>query len=1244
MQSQYYEETKESKHRILQTFWKIAAPNFIPAGFLQLVTVFAQVSIPLLVRQLLTILENNPNQQIVQEGLPYALLIFVASVVNAFASHRHRYLATKAGVVVRASVVSVVYQNVLQLLPRGRTGLTSGQVTNLVAVDTQKLYEVFMEGHLIWSCPLSMLLVGICLLVVLGPATLVGMLVLFIFVPVVKKIASIMGKIRHERALITDRRVETQQAMFNGIKVTKLNNYERKYQERIENSRRDELKLLRRELFVYAMTSVMTVCSPVLAAAATFITYVLVDENNILTPAKTFTVLLLFAALRFPINYVGRLIGKLGQALEAAKRIDAFLQRDSSDDEVDATQQEKNADAIVLETKDAAFGVGEKSNDVEKVNTYAFCLSGITCSLHPGEILAVVGPVGSGKSSFINGIIGEVELESGSLTTNTKRISYASQIPFILNATLQDNILFGLPYDKKLFEKVLDSCCLRPDIQQIGAAGVQTEIGERGVTLSGGQKQRISIARAAYAQSELILFDDPLSALDAGTGKQIFDRLFKSPDSPLASSAIVLVTHAAHFLNRVDTLMLVVNGEMKFQGSWNDLANFETADDDTFLAVDSIRSSVQETSDDGDGGEEDNKKPNAVGRDLKVPANQANKADGDLMKIETREHGLSSLRTWLLWFKHAGGIPFFATQVLLMIIDRCFYVATEYWLSFWTSAATESKEIFGIEFPPQTDGRSAQGRYIFVYVVIFSVSFLAVFTRSQWAVSGGARCAKNVFFVMLRRVLLAPMEYFETTPMGRIINRFTFDTEVIDITLTEAMTVLVIASSWFFAAVIIMTTIIPYMALALVPVSALYVVLLIHYRKSGADLQRIDAVTRSPIQAMLVEGLDGSATIKVFRKRNYFLEKFQAATDINSSAMLNFISAQRWLGIRIELMGAIIVLVATMLVISLNETLRLEAGIVALLIIWASNFTITLGFFVDAFGEAEAAITSIERVTSMATLPQEAATKTDPSIGLPPSWPDKGALEFQDVSIRYRDGLPLALNGLSFRVDPGKRCGVVGRTGAGKSTLTVGLFRLVEIESGRIIIDGIDVSKIGLTDLRSRLSIIPQDPFLFAGTMRECIDPFGLAKDEDILEVLQAVRLRGSSGDPKHVLEAVIEEGGANYSVGERQLLCLARALLAKPKVLIMDEATASVDGETDAFIQRMLRTRFKDTTLLTVAHRLNTIMDYDTILVMDKGRAAEFGPPLELLEQNGVFTELVNATGEESAAALREMVISRNN
>lgn len=392
--------------------------------------------------------------------------------------------------------------------------------------------------------------------------------------------------------------------------------------------------------------------------------------------------------------------------------------------------------------------------------------------------------------------------------------------------------------------------------------------------------------------------------------------------------------------------------------------------------------------------------------------------------------------------------------------------------------------------------------------------------------------------------------------------------------------------------------------------------------------------------------MEGASSIRVFQRENTFIKRFRSAADDSSSALFNFVTAQRWLGVRIEILGSIVVLVSTLLVVSLNDRFRLAPGIVALLIMWSANFTITLGFFMDFFSEAEAAITGIERVDAMSRLPTEKDVETDKSVALPSSWPVTGLVEFDNVCLRYRPGLPLALNNLTFSIPAGKSCGVVGRTGAGKSSLTVALFRLVEIESGTIRLDGQDLGKLGLADVRGRangLSIIPQDPFLAGSNLREVIDPFGYSTETEVLDALKSVRI-AKPEDSVAVLNQTVEEGGSNYSVGERQLLNLARALLSKPKVLVLDEATASVDGETDAFIQKMLRTKFKDTTLLTIAHRLHTIMDYDYILVMADGKAEEFDTPANLLDKGGMFKELVDATGPEGSKALQAMVVKSDN
>jgi ABC-type multidrug transport system fused ATPase/permease subunit len=513
------------------------------------------------------------------------------------------------------------------------------------------------------------------------------------------------------------------------------------------------------------------------------------------------------------------------------------------------------------------------------------------------------------------------------------------------------------------------------------------------------------------------------------------------------------------------------------------------------------------------------------------------------------------------------------------------------------------------------------------------------------------------------------MNYFDTTPVGRLMNRFTYgefcfehgaylwpgeslsdsfilnitsssikDTETLDVTLTMNMTVLMTSVGWIITGILLMAIILPWMMIPIAFVCGVYWILVLHYRKSAVDLQRLDATSRSPVQAKLGEVIDGTSTIRTYGKSSHFSHLFRNALDENSGMMMNFMAAHRWLSVRIQLLGACTVLFSVSFVASFNDMLQISPGIAAILIIWSANFTIALSFFVQGISDSEAAMTSFERAVAMTEVPQEESKSLD-LMPVDTTWPVKGEISFEKVSLRYRPGLPLSLNGLTFSLKSGQRCGVVGRTGAGKSTLAAALFRLVELEGGKITLDGVDLSTIQLADVRGRkngMVIIPQEPVLFPGTLKKSLDPFGDYSDEEVMDALDAVRgaSRGLSN-----LNTVVEEGGRNFSVGERQLICLGRAMLAKPKLLFLDEATASVDGETDALIQRMLRSKFVGTTLITIAHRLNTIMDYDCILVMSDGRAAEFGSPASLLsDADGIFSELVKSTGKESSAVLHSI------
>jgi len=1313
------EKSDNSTISFLRILWTLSKPIYLNAALWQFIVVICQCSLPLLVREILLKLERYPGQPFRREGLPLAFAIFCVSIMEGIGNERQKFLSFQTGITLRSAVVSAAHGHVLSMTPRGRAGLTSGEIQNLVAVDAQKLFELAQEGHYSWSCPLAMIIVSFLLLKELGISALVGIVTMFLIVPFVQWVVRKMMHIRKLRVNCSDARVESTSAMLQGIRFTKLNRYEEKFIDRVMSMRMKEMKLLRKELFYLSLTIFATVVSPVVASGFTFMTFALMEEGNVLTPSTTFTSLFLFAALRFPINYAGKFMGKAAQGFQACHRFSLFFDRDSlggwceshgGDDGDDGrrgkidfvdtvntsvpstmgTQRSMagngnvgGGSAMIKDARgeEAAFSSGNNVNNRSPLidvnasfcvgtpgSSSSFTLSNITMAVHRSQIMCVVGPVASGKSTLVQGLIGELlpinDNDNNNNHPDSKfkvsgRMSYAAQIPFILNATVRDNILFGEPYDEHHYNTVLEACCLASDIETFHY-GDLTEIGERGVTLSGGQKQRLSLARVAYSRPDVAILDDPLSALDAGTGKKVFERLFKPSGTQglFANTAVVLVTHASQFLNQVDSMLVLVNGKSVFVGEWADLVDCHPSDVNEADAIEAIRTSVQEghSDENGDADKQQTfthvlstssqivtKTAPANPKGIQVAKDQTaddDVDDGKIMSVEERKYGLSQLSTWTNWFKYAGGTFFLLMIVISMAFDRFMYVATEWWLAIWTQGAYEPVHVFWKEYPAQTDGMQAQYEYVKTYLIILLISCFTTMLRTNWIIQGGARCASRLFVLMLSKVLYAPMSYFDTTPVGRLMNRFTYDTETLDVTLVMNMTMLMTSLGWIVTGIILQSIILPWQLFAILFIVVLYWMIVLHYRKSAVDLQRLDATSRSPVQAQLAEAIDGTSTIRVFEKTSYFSNVFRMALDENSRMMMNFMAAQRWLAVRIQLLGACSVLFSVAFVASFNDVLNLDPGIAAILIIWSANFTISLSFFVQGIAESEASMTSLERVLAMTEVPQEEDAKTARPEPVDAAWPRSGDLTFDAVNLRYRPGLPLSLDGLTFTLKSGQRCGVVGRTGAGKSTLAAALFRLVELESGKIMFDGVDISKIGLANVRGRqngMTIIPQEPVLLPGTLKQCLDPFGDYTDDQVIEALRSVR--GASRGLSNINE-IVEEGGRNFSVGERQLICLGRAMLAEPKLLFLDEATASVDGETDGLIQKMLRSRFDGATLLTIAHRLNTIMDYDVILGIDEGKAAEFGTPAELLSnKEGIFSQLVEATGEESAVALRSMV-----
>lgn len=698
-----------------------------------------------------------------------------------------------------------------------------------------------------------------------------------------------MLDMRKKRSELADNRVDIIASALQGILVIKLNHQEQKVQDRVNEIRSKEVNILKKELEMWSLVITSAVSSPLVATAVSFVLYVLISEANILTPAKAFTGLLLFSILRFPINLTARLVGKMAQAVDALRRVESFLERESRRKtnnyatHSDPTKQSpslvqiqgasfvadsKSDDSLVNESQifESFCSVRDSSRELEERKPDTFTLQKINLSLNRSEVLAIVGRVGSGKSLLLKAILGEIAATSDTDTFEVNGIiSYAPQTPFILNASLRENILFGSKFHHNWYKKVLRGCSLERDIDQLGNAGDLTQIGDRGMTLSGGQKQRIALARAIYASPDVALLDDVFSALDANTSREVFEAMFGQNGAGLfANSGTIMVTHAIHLLPRVDKIMVMADGQPVFYGTWEDLKS-KKAEEGFNLFLDGLgEDNVSDT----------------ITDTLESPWNCRNRGSNDafVMATEEREYGIATAKTWMRWFHHAGGFWFIGTQAILIIFERIFYISSDWWLSIWSDAAYESTSVFGFELKPQSSGRDAQLVFVSVYSFVIFLSIIAALLRSQWAckwyihgtescieqysyyiylthlVRGGALCAASMFSFMIESVVRAPMSYFDTTSLGRIVNRFTFDIEVLDVELSVSMAGIIMSSSWLLSSVVVMVAVLPFAVVGLAPVLLAYFVIQNHYRMSGPDLQRLDAQSRGPIQSTLSEG------------------------------------------------------------------------------------------------------------------------------------------------------------------------------------------------------------------------------------------------------------------------------------------------------------------------------------------------------------------------------------------------------
>ncbi|KAF2351830.1 ABC transporter type 1 transmembrane domain [Trinorchestia longiramus] len=1067
---------------------------------------------------------------------------------------------------------------------------------------------------------------------------------------------------------------------------------------------RSEIDVVMRTNYCRAVNMSLFFTSAKLVVFLALLTYVL--TGNILTAEKVFVTTALIQNIRLSMTLFFPMAISMGsETLISCQRLQEFFELEELDDSpgIDHTEDIGPNETAGVEIRDLTA----KWTEEGAMPT----LSGITASVQAGELLAIVGPVGAGKGSLLHCILGELPTSQGSVLVRGK-VAYASQEPWLFSGTVRQNIIFGRPYDEKKYGEVIKVCGLEADLEQL-PEGDLSLVGERGTSLSGGQKARVNLARAVYLEGDVVLLDDPLSAVDTVVGRHLFRRCIRTH---LRSKAVILVTHQLQYIRAADNILVLKEGRCEAVGTYNQLVNkgldftslLQEEKEDTsqagsisvtpaHVAHKNIVNSIRRSSESSRGGSfrsigsgslrrRGDEVPlyesalsiagsmQSVNDDCLENVDEAKskqleeKSPDDKKYNELRSTGAVTGKIYLKYFLNAGHWILCLLLVFLNIATQVVFSSTDYWLSYWTNGeqlrgyvSSDGNTTYNsTDVPP---GYLDTKTNIIVYTSLVGSLFVLSMCRTVLFFVMCMRSSRRLHNKMFAAVIRVPIQYFDTHPIGQVLNRFTKDLGQIDDLLPSCFwdffEILnrfskdlgqvdeLLPSTFFdfiaitlniFGIIVVISSVNPYLLIPTVILAGIFICLRRFYLSSARDIKRLESITRSPVFSHLSTSLNGLTTIRAFRAQQSFVQDFDDIQDVHSSAWFLFICTTRWFGIYLDCLSSLYIATVTYSFLGNNDSL---SGDVGLAISSAMGLSGMFQWGVRQSAEVENQMTSVERVIEFSKLKPEAPLTTDEDKKLPPNWPRSGCVQFIDVSLQYDDTKPPVLKALNFSLASGEKIGIVGRTGAGKSSLISCLFRLTE-PMGKIIIDGANVGTLGLHTLRKNISIIPQDPTLFNDTFRKNLDPFAEHSDEKLWGSLEEVQLKRAVQESAGGLEHVVSEGGSNLSVGQRQLLCLARAILSDNPILLMDEATANVDPKTDELIQQTIRQKFNHCTVLTVAHRLHTIMDSSRVMVLSAGRLKEFDAPHVLLkDKNSLFAGLVQQSGAATASHLRNLALT---